>query len=420
MTRATRLATGWAIALAATLLVSLALAAQTSAPNAVVFDGHASPTPAATEPAASSPFPYSEDDLPGVPHWPPQGGGAGSPDAARHQPLPPELATAFSSSLERARAAYGLDVLALGVRVDDGSWTDVSGLARDGVTALAGDSPFAIASITKTFTATLVLQLVEEGSLALDDEVSQLLPEVGIPAGITVEQLLSHTSGLPDLLAPMRDLMKSDLSRIWTGADVLAHLGAARFAPGTDYAYSNTNYLLLGMLVERLSGQPYADLLAARLLEPLDLDQTGVLTATGAPPLMSPSWASTFGASGFMYSSVADLLDWSDALYGGHLLRRASLARMLAFSEDGYGLGAQRVDLGDRTGYGHSGLLQGFTSLLVRLPAEDVTIALIGTWQGFEPGALLTRRVDGQPSILDVALRTAGIAVPSSTPSGSP
>lgn len=409
-----RLAAGWGAALAATLLLSFILAAPTTAPDA----GVAERTPPATPPGAST-LPYADDDLPGIPHWPPQGGGGGSDDA-RHQPLPEDLGAELAAALDRARSAYGLDVLALGVRLDDGSWTGASGLARDGETPLTGDSPFGIASITKTFTATVILQLVEEGSLALDDEVAPLLPGAQIPAGVTVQQLLSHTSGIADLLSPMRSLMKADPSRTWTGPEVLARLGAPRFAPGSDYAYSNSNYVILGMLVERVTGQPYEDVLARRLLEPLGLDDTGVLTAPDAPPLMTRSWASAFGTSGYMYSSVADLLDWSDALYGGHLLRRSSLARMLAFSEDGYGLGAQRIEVGGWTGYGHSGLLQSFTSLLVRLPDQDVTIAVIGTWQGFEPAALLTRQVDGQPAILDIALAAAGVPLPTASPTASP
>lgn len=314
------------------------------------------------------------------------------------------------SALDRARTTYGLDVLALGVRVENGSWTGVSGVARDGITPLDGDSPFGIASITKTFTASLVLQLVEEGSLSLDEDVSLALPEANLPAGVTVEQLLSHTSGIADLLAPMRELMKADPGRQWTAAEVLAQIGPPRFPPGTDFAYSNTNYVILGMLIEKVSGHAFADELSRRILEPLGFEGTGILAEPGAPPLMPRSWASAFGPSAFMYSDVSELLDWSDALYGGQLLRRSSLVRMLTFNEDGYGLGAQRIELGGRVGYGHSGLLQSFTSLLVQMPAEDITISLIGTWQGFEPGALLTRQVDGQPSILDVALEAAGVS----------
>jgi D-alanyl-D-alanine carboxypeptidase len=397
-----RLASGWAAALAATLVLSLVLAAPTTAPGGVAASPGASASPL---PSATST--YTDGDIPDIPHGPSQGGGSGPADPGRAQPLPADSAAELAAALDRARSAFGLNVLALGVTTDSGTWTRVSGVARDGVTPLDADSPFAIASITKTFTATLVLQLVEEGRLALDDEVGPLLPDVALPEGVTVRQLLSHTSGVADLLEPMRALMNADPERIWTAREVLAQIGPPRFAPGSDYAYSNTNYVILGLLVEELSGQPFADVLRTRILQPLALDRTGILTEPGAPPLMTPSWASAFGTSGFMYSSVGDLLAWADDLYLGNVLRRSSLAQMLTFSPDGYGLGAQQIELGDQPGYGHSGLLRGFTSLMVHLPAENVTLVVIGTWQGFEPAALLTRPVDGQPSVLDLALQAA-------------
>ncbi len=89
---------------------------------------------------------------------------------------------------------------------------------------------------------------------------------------------------------------------------------------------------------------------------------------------------------------------------------------MLAFNDDEYGLGTEAVRLGDRTGIGHSGLLRGFTSLLVHLPQEGVTLAVIGTWQGFDPGGALLDKRNGQPSILDIAFDAAGVPRPSVSP----
>jgi hypothetical protein len=124
-----------------------------------------------------------------------------------------------------------------------------------------------------------------------------------------------------------------------------------------------------------------------------------------------------------MYSSPSDLLDWALALYGGRVLRPETLGAMLDFNKDDYGLGSEAIHLGSRTGVGHSGLLRGFTSLLVHLPNEGVTIALIGTWQGFDPAGALMHSRNGQPSILDVALEAAGIEPetrPAATPTPAP
>ena len=130
-------------------------------------------------------------------------------------------------------------------------WTGASGWARDGLTRLDGSSPFAIASITKTFTAALALQLVDEGRLRLRDRVTDLLPGVPVPGDVRVAHLLRHTSGIADLLAPMRDPLNADVERLWQPDEVLGAVPGSWFAPGLAWAYSNTNYVLLGMIVER-------------------------------------------------------------------------------------------------------------------------------------------------------------------------
>jgi D-alanyl-D-alanine carboxypeptidase len=253
------------------------------------------------------------------------------------------------------------------------------------------------------------MQLVERGRIGLDDAVSDYLPGIAAIEGISVRQLLQHTSGMSDLLTPMRQPMTDDPLRVWTGAEVIDHLGGPWWAPGAGYGYSNTNYVVLGMLVEQVYGHPFNEVLERHLLRPLALDETGPLLAPDAPPLMTPAWASAFGTSGNMYSSASDLVEWALALYGGRVLRPETLQQMLGFNADDYGLGAELIHLGDRTGIGHSGLLRGFTSVLVHLPAEGVTIALIGNWQGFDPAGALMHSREGRPSILDVAFDAAGV-----------
>jgi D-alanyl-D-alanine carboxypeptidase len=296
-------------------------------------------------------------------------------------------------------------------------------VALDGVTPLDGDSPFAIASITKTFTATLVMQLVERGRIGLDDPVSAYLPEIAAVEGVTVRQLLQHTSGLADLLIPMREPMAGDPQRVWTGAEVLDRLGGPWWSPGAAYGYSNTNYVILGMLVERVYGHPFNEVLERHLLRPLGLDETGPLLSADAPPLMTPAWASAFGTSGNMYSSASDLVEWGLALYGGRVVQPETLQLMMGFNADDYGLGTEVIHLGDREGIGHSGLLRGFTSVLVQLPEEGVTIALIGNWQGFDPVGALMHARGSRPSILDVAFDAAGVpraTRPGATPTPAP
>lgn len=392
------------MALTAAVLVNLALAGPLAAPGPALLAGQPTPGPQATAAAAG---PYVDDaGAPFPDRALPQRRGWAGP--GRLLNLRAAETAALQAAVDRVRAEFGLNAVAVGVSIDGRlGWSGASGLGRDGVTPLDGNSPFGIASITKTFTAALVLELVNEGRLALDDEVGALLPDLGQPSGITVAQLLSHSSGLADLLAPLRDDLNAAPARRWTGTEVMGRLPRPWFAPGSDYGYSNTNYVLLGLLLERITGNAFSDELSRRLLQPYRLQDSGVLLSDGAPPLITPSWASAFGTSGSMYSSASDLVDWADALYRGHVLGRDTTQRMLAFNPDGYGLGAERVLLDGRMGYGHSGLLRGFTSLLVHLPLEDVTLVIIGTWQGFDPAGALTWSEGGQPSILDLAVAAA-------------
>lgn len=418
MLRPLRLAAGWSIALLAAMLLNLALARPIAAPEAAVLSGGgamlASPIPTTSLPEIPI------DLLPtfvGATSGGEIGGDVGGDiggGSARFVELAPFLArqaAALQAATDRARAAFGLSALAIGVSVDASSgWTGASGLALDGVTRLDGDSPFAIASITKTFTAALVLQLAAEGRLSLHDSVAKLLPHVPVPPDVTVAQLLRHTSGIPDLLTPLRDRLNAATDRIWLPDEVVAAVGQPWFAPGAAWGYSNTNYVLLGMIVERAGGRPFMKQLQERLLSPLGLDSTGELLTHGAPPLMAPSWASAFGSAGCMYASPHDLLRWGDALYGGRVLAPRQLSHMLDFGRHGYGMGAEKIRVGQESGYGHSGLLRGFTSLVVHLPDSGITLVVMGTLNIFDPAAVLAHREGQYPSILDLSLQAAAAA----------
>ena len=415
--RPIRLAAGWSLALVAALLLNLVLTRTTTAPEGAVLSAqqpHATARPTLPSKAPSRVTGDPIDRLPPVVALPP-GGDTGSGTARPQEliPLKARQAAALQAATHRARVAFGLDALAIGVSMHGTSgWTGASGWARDGLTRLDGSSPFAIASITKTFTAALTLQLVDEGRLRLGDRVPDLLPGVPVPGDVRVAHLLRHTSGIADLLEPMRDELNADLERLWLPEEVIGEVPGPWFSPGLSWAYSNTNYVLLGMIIERVSGQPFRTLLHQRLLDPLGMSGTDVLLSRGAPYLMAPSWASAFGTSGDMYASTRDLLRWGDALYGGRVLSAKGMAHMLDFQRQGYqdhvyGMGAERIKVGDATGYGHSGLLRGFTSLMVHLPHQDVTLTLMGTTLMFDPATVLAYRAPGKPSILDLAERAA-------------
>jgi D-alanyl-D-alanine carboxypeptidase len=404
MSRATRRIGAWALALTLAILFNASIALPAQAPSA---RGGASSAPAAGALAAgatpASALAASEGDgllLPARPIFRPL------PARPQHlAPLSHARAAELQAATERARYAFGLYSLAVGISIDGTrGWTGASGTAADGFTTLTGDTPFAIGSISKTFTASIVLQLVEEGKLRLHQQVRRILPEAPIDPAVTVAELLHHTSGIADLFTPLRDELNADPARRWFPDEVVGRVANPWFAPGAGWAYSNTNYVLLGMIIERVTGHRFVHELAARLTGPLALDESGMEGTRGAPYLLPTSWASAFWSAGAMYASPRDLLRWGDALYAGTVLRPGSLHRMLSFNRDDYGLGAERVPLGDQVAVGHSGLLHGYTSLLVHLPDRNVTLVVVAIGQQFDPARLLADGGPGRPSILELAL----------------
>ena len=222
-------------------------------------------------------------------------------------------------------------------------------------------TPFAVASISKTFLAALVVQLSLEGRFALDDPVLAYLPTANVDPAVTIRELLDHTSGVYDFFSNSK-IDKALLgcpTCLWTPARALAYVKKPYFAPGTSFAYSNTNYVLLGQLVERVTGVPYATLLRQRFFGPLGLTSTYVqgmeparggaiahayrfLTSkvnerptplwdgTGIAPFRSLVTAA--GSSGAIASSSLDLARWTRALYGGQVLGPVGAAEMLDFT----------------------------------------------------------------------------------------
>ncbi|MFC6090285.1 serine hydrolase domain-containing protein [Saccharothrix lopnurensis] len=278
------------------------------------------------------------------------------------------------------------------VRVVDGrrGFTARAGTARVGSPRpVPTDGRFRVGSVTKTFVSTVVLQLVGEGRVELDAPVSRYLPGL-LPDGdrITVRHLLQHTSGLynytdalpldPEDFDPIR-------YRTWTPAELVA-LSTARpldFRPGTGWNYSNTNYVVVGLLVEKITGKPYGHAVEQRVLRPLGLRDTSVPgTRVGIPGPHAHGYARVRGevvditelnpsvawAAGEMISTTEDLGRFVDALLDGRLLRPAQQREMLT-TVQGYGLGIEATELPcGVTTWGHGGGIPGYSTLVASTP----------------------------------------------------
>jgi D-alanyl-D-alanine carboxypeptidase len=270
------------------------------------------------------------------------------------------------------------------VRAGDDVRAEARGYADgDRSLEMRADERFRVGSVTKTFVAALVLLLVEDGKLRLDDTVESRLPGL-IPSGeeITVRQLLSHTSGLPDYVEDPRVL--GDPRRRWRPRDLLALAlagPARRSAPGGGYAYSSTNYVVLGLLAEAVGDASLGKLLEDRIFEPLDLDQTsftpgrlsddhvhghrapshqGVVTGPPVDTSDEAAWWA-WGAGGIV-STAEDMQRFFAALLRGRVIEPARLREMEPFVQAGrqrYGLGLATFPTPCGRAWGHTGNVQG-------------------------------------------------------------
>ena len=318
---------------------------------------------------------------------------------------------AYSAALREAlelSGAYGATfaVARDGVVV----WAGSAGTGPDG-RPLPADESMVVGSVTKTFVAAAVLELVAEGRLGLDEPIGGLLPAFGrVDGKVTVRQLLNHGSGVADIFnEATRVGLETEPARAWSAAEVLATIDAPWHPAGDGWSYSNTNYLLLGLLVEAVTGRTLADELGSRFFDPLGLESPKLLTAADPAPL-SAAWATIFWGSGAMSASAADIALWGDRLYGGSGLLGDDVRRqMLAFNEDDYGLGAQRIDLGQVTAVGHTGLLSTYTTLMAHLPGSGVTIALMVNQSKAPLDEMLQAGAKGGGrSLLELVLATGG------------
>ena len=293
-----------------------------------------------------------------------------------------------------------------------GSWSGAAGKANiNPATPMRANDTFRAGSIIKPFIATVVLQLVEEKKLTLDDRLSAVLPHsvVGRFANadqITVRMLLNHTSGIPEYNdgAFYRNVLVHP-KRIWRVDEFLDRAASQppAFTPGTRYGYSNTDYNLLGLIIERATGKLWRTAVRERIIDPLDLNHT-TLPEPGHVSLGSdaahgyelvdrklrdvtevdPSMAGAAGGNALV-TTTEDLAHFIDALLAGKLFTQPeTLKQMLTFvkatdvpGKVGYGLGLERYQFpGGVEAIGHLGTGAGYRAFVGYLPAQKITVAL--------------------------------------------
>lgn len=282
------------------------------------------------------------------------------------------------------------------------------GLAdRSSAARVDSTTRFWVASITKLITATLVMQQVEAGRIDLRAPIRRYLPDyAGAGAEVvTVHHLLTHTSGLDQFehIASYEDAVRNGMPEYQlphTPSELVARYasGPLKSSPGTSFNYNNADYIVLGAILERVTGMPFERLLAERILQPLGMHATGLLHAQDIVPRLAatymradstaplrrdlPVYPENWWAAGALYSTASDLSTFARALYGGRLLTEASRTRLLTPDRDEYGYGlwiaSQRIGETRHRFAQRPGQIMGANVTLLRYLDDDITIIILG------------------------------------------
>ncbi len=254
---------------------------------------------------------------------------------------------------------------------------------------ITADTRFRVGSITKTFTAVLIMQLVESEQLHLDTTLEKFFPAVPNAERITIKQLLNHRSGIHSFTD--EQVYLTYMTKPQTRAEMLERVQAYEpvFEPGTEHRYSNSNYVLLGYIIEDLYQQPYAQVLQDKIAQPLGLMSTGfgdaidIADNEASSYRFSRAWQpapethmSVPHAAGAVVSTARDINAFLVGLFNGKLVAESSLNRMMEL-QDGYGLGMFAMPFYASRLYGHNGSIDGFIASAAYNPEDGIAMTVL-------------------------------------------
>lgn len=314
----------------------------------------------------------------------------------------------LQTKIEALKVSYGLKGISAAAYVPgQGLWLGASGISSE-TENVNTDMLFSSGSITKNFMAALILQLAEADSLNLDDPIGNWLPVfVNINNAVTIRQLLDHSSGIYSVTdnPAFSAAINSNLNRIWTAEEILNSglVLTPYFAPGTSWRYSNTNYIIIAYIINKIMHTDISEQLHSRFFTPLnmnesffevqdtitmpyahnwvDLNGDGILDDASSVPTTA-IYSATAGAGG-VTSRPENLVKWQRALYCGNILNQTSLNQMLTFRNavisgaNGYGLGTMRYNINGLNCFGHGGNLFGYTAVMIYNPQDSISIAIM-------------------------------------------
>lgn len=309
--------------------------------------------------------------------------------------------------------------VSISIRVDGVERYSFTSGYSDESTFISSEMRFGIASITKTIVAATILKLEEEGLLKLEDAIGDHLSlnSPNIDESITVFQLLNHLTGLrgyfqhPDIWPRV----EGDLMTAIDPVEIVDYVGEPLFSPGDRYEYSNSNFLILGLLIEAVSGKTVGEIMREKFWTPLGLqamyfganetiegpiaaawrDNDGDGTLEDITDQFGPAYHSIFFTAADVFATASDLSNWAYLLFTAQAISEVSRDKMVTFLDlddpiaNGYGLGVRRVFLADRNTWGHTGGMRGYGSYMFYDPISKVSIAMLNNQSRSTNGPLL-------------------------------
>ena len=309
------------------------------------------------------------------------------------------------AAVEAQRAAQKIPGVSLAV-CRDGKIVKATGYGLANVeldVPVTPETIFQTGSVGKQFTSMAIMMLVEEGKVGLDDKLTKYIPESTTAwKGVTVRNLLTHTSGIADYGGEEGTMGKGviDFRKDYTEEELLQAFAKMPmdFSPGEKWSYSNTGYVLLGIVIHRVTGEFYGDFLQERIFKPLGMTSTRIISEADIVPhrssgyrlvrgeLKNQEWVSpslNTTADGALYTSVLDLAKWDAALYAGKLIKPSGYVEMWTPVKlnDGktypYGFGWEVTTVNGRRILAHDGAWQGFTMSIARLLDDHLTVIVM-------------------------------------------
>jgi CubicO group peptidase (beta-lactamase class C family) len=306
-------------------------------------------------------------------------------------------------------------------------------------TPITPQTVFRLGSITKQFTSSVIMQLVDEGRISLDDPLSRFLPDYPQPAAaVTVRQLLNHTSGIQSYTGIPGWMVEANTNRAHTTAEMVGVFSGLPLVspPGARWQYNNSGYVLLAAIIERVTGMPWHEAVARRIARPLGLATIRYGVGEEGVPLMAHGYTGRAGAvrpaqlihmsvpsgAGALLGSAEDLARWAQALHHGRVVSAASYQKMIAptvlndGSTNPYGFGLANTQVRGRRAITHNGGIFGFSTDSIYLPDQDIFVAVLANSDSppVSPGTTLRRLAaialgDPYPSFARVAVDPAAV-----------